>query len=90
MLQQDEGDDYVVCTGETHTIKDFLDAAFSHVGISDWSDLVVQDPEFYRPAEVDYLKGDNTRALLQLGWTPKTSFTDLVAMMTEHDTANDL
>ena len=57
MLQQDCPEDYVICTGETHTIREFLDVAFKHVDIDDWSEYVVQDPEFYRPAEVDYLRG---------------------------------
>jgi len=85
MLQLTTPDDYVVCTGETHTIKEFLDVAFKYVGISDWSSLVVQDPEFYRPAEVDYLKGDNTKAKEKLGWQPQTSFNQLVEMMLQHD-----
>ena len=85
MLQQETADDYVVCTGETHTIKEFLDVAFSHVEIKEWSDYVVQDPKFYRPAEVDYLRGDNTKAEENLGWTPKTSFEELVKMMVDHD-----
>jgi GDPmannose 4,6-dehydratase len=85
MLQQDAPDDYVICTGETHTIREFLDVAFSHIGISDWSSYVVQDPEFYRPAEVDYLRGDCSKANNQLGWTTKTSFKDLVKLMVDHD-----
>ncbi len=85
MLQQDIPDDYVVCTGETHTIKEFLDVAFNHVNIKEWSDYVVQDPKFYRPAEVDYLRGHNEKAREKLGWTPKTSFNELVTMMVEHD-----
>jgi len=85
MLQQESPQDYVICTGETHTIREFLDVAFSHIGIEDWSDLVVQDPEFYRPAEVDYLRGDCSRANYVLGWTPKHSFEDLVKKMVEHD-----
>jgi GDPmannose 4,6-dehydratase len=85
MLQQDSPQDFVICTGETHTIREFLDVAFSHVGIDDWSDLVVQDPEFYRPAEVDYLRGDCSKAKHVLGWTPKHSFKDLVKKMVEHD-----
>ena len=85
MLQQDIPDDYVICTGETHTIREFLDVAFLHIGISDWSNYVVQDPEFYRPAEVDYLRGDCSKAKNQLGWTPKTSFKDLVKLMVDHD-----
>ncbi len=85
MLQQDNPDDYVICTGETHTIREFLDVAFKHVGINDWSTCVVQDPEFYRPAEVDYLRGDCSKANNQLGWKPKHSFEDLVKLMVEHD-----
>ena len=85
MLQQDRPQDFVICTGETHTIREFLDVAFSHIGIDDWSDLVVQDPEFYRPAEVDYLRGDCSKANNILGWTPKHSFRDLVKLMVDHD-----
>jgi len=86
MLQQDCPDDYVICTGQTHTIREFLDVAFKEIGINNWSDYVVQDPEFYRPAEVDYLRGDCSKANKKLGWTPKHSFKDLVKMMVLHDT----
>ena len=88
MLQQDIPQDYVICTGETHTIREFLDVAFSHIKnirIPNWENLVVQDPEFYRPAEVDYLRGDSSKAQKILNWTPKTSFNDLVKMMVDHD-----
>lgn len=85
MLQQESPDDYVICTGKTHTIREFLDVAFKHAGIDDWSKYVVQDPEFYRPAEVDYLRGCNNKAANNLGWTPKHSFGDLVKLMVEHD-----
>lgn len=85
MLQQDKPDDYVLCSGETHTIREFLDEAFSFIGISDWSEYVVIDPQFYRPAEVDYLRGDSSK-IRKLGWEPETSFKDLVRMMVEHDT----
>lgn len=85
MLQQDCPDDYVICTGETHSIREFLSIAFKEVGIDDWSNLVVQDPEFYRPAEVDYLRGDASKASKNLGWTPRHSFEDLVKMMVKHD-----
>ena len=85
MLQQESPDDYVICTGETHTIREFLDVAFKHIGIDNWSDLVVQDPEFYRPAEVDYLRGCNSKARERLGWTPANSFDDLVKMMVDYD-----
>jgi GDPmannose 4,6-dehydratase len=87
MVQQAEGDDYVVATGETHSIREFLDAAFARAGIEDWSDLVVQDPRFYRPAEVDLLIGDPGKARTQLGWTPAVGFTELVAMMVDSDLA---
>jgi GDPmannose 4,6-dehydratase len=85
MLQQDCPDDYVICTGHTHTIREFLDVAFKEIGIDDWSNYVVQDPEFYRPAEVDYLRGDATKANDVLGWKPRHSFKDLVKMMVKHD-----
>ena len=85
MLQQDAPSDYVICTEQTHTIRDFLDSAFMHVGISDWSDLVFQDPDFYRPAEVDYLRGSANKANSLLHWKTKHSFEDLVKMMVEHD-----
>lgn len=86
MLQQESPQDYVICTGETHTIREFLDVAFSHIGIDDWSDYVVQDPEFYRPAEVDYLRGDCSKANNILGWKPKHSFQELVKLMVDSDT----
>ena len=89
MLQQDNPDDYVICTGETHTIREFLDAAFSYIGITDWSDYVVVDPEFYRPAEVDYLKGDATKANTVLNWKPQTSFSELVKLMVDSDIKNE-
>jgi len=85
MLQQDNPDDYVICTGETHTVEDFITIAFSSLGIQNWADFVVEDPEFYRPAEVDYLRGDCTKAREKLGWTPKHSFEDLVKMMVMSD-----
>ncbi len=85
MLQQDKPDDYVICTGETHTIKEFLNLAFAEVGIDDWSNYVVQDPEFYRPAEVDYLRGDCSKANKKLGWSPKHTFKDLVHLMVNND-----
>ena len=89
MLQQDNPDDYVICTGETHTIREFLDVAFKHIGVDDWSTLVVQDPEFYRPAEVDYLRGCNRKATEKLGWTPAHSFEDLVKMMVDSDVGHE-
>ena len=87
MLQQPEGDEYVVATGVTHSIRDFLDRAFSHVGIDDWGRYVKQDPRFMRPAEVEMLVGDPTKARERLGWSPKVDFAQLVAMMVDHDLA---
>ena len=85
MLQQDEADDYVVATGETHSIGEYLDIAFARAGIDDWSKLVVVDPRFFRPAEVDLLIGDAGKARAQLGWEPQVSFSDLVTMMVDAD-----
>lgn len=87
MLQQDQADDYVVATGETHSIRELLDVAFSHVGIDDWEGKVHQDPRFFRPAEVDLLIGDPTKAREQLGWVPKVGFEQLVRMMVDNDLA---
>ena len=85
MLQQDKPDDYVIATGETHSIRDFLDAAFKHIGVTDWSNYVGQDPRFMRPAEVDVLRGDSTKALSDLGWKPKTSLEEMVSKMVKND-----
>jgi len=85
MMQQDEADDYVIATNETRSIREFLDEAFKVIGISDWAPYVKQDPRFMRPAEVDVLKGEYTKAKTNLGWTPKTSFEDLVRIMVEND-----
>lgn len=85
MLQQDEPDDYVLATGETHSIEELLDAAFNEVGIDDWKPYVKQDPRFMRPAEVDLLLGDPTKAKEKLGWEPKVGFKELVAMMVKND-----
>jgi GDPmannose 4,6-dehydratase len=87
MLQQPEADDYVISTGETHSIREFLDIAFKQVGIDDWSGYVTQDPRFFRPAEVELLIGDSSKAKQKLGWTPKVSFPELVAMMVDADLA---
>ena len=87
MLQQDEADDYVISTGETHSIGELLDAAFGAVGIDDWQRYVHQDPVFFRPAEVDLLIGDASKARDRLGWKPTVSFEQLIAMMGESDLA---
>ena len=86
MLQQDEPDDFVVATGEPHSVRDFFEIAFAHVGL-DPERYVKTDPEFLRPAEVDQLVGDASKARKQLGWEPKHSFRDLVTMMVEADLA---
>jgi GDPmannose 4,6-dehydratase len=85
MLQQDKADDYVISTGETHSIRDFLDVAFQEIGIMDWAGYVGQDERFMRPAEVDVLRGDSTKAHEELGWKPKTSFRGLVEKMVKND-----
>jgi GDPmannose 4,6-dehydratase len=85
MLQQPIADDYVISTGHTHSIRELLDAAFSHVGITDWEKYVKQDPRFMRPAEVDMLVGDSTKAHEKLGWKPEVDFQQLVGMMVEND-----
>ena len=87
MLQQDAPEDYVIATGETHSIRELLDVAFARAGISEWSDRVVQDPRFFRPAEVDLLIGDAVKAEQALGWKPDVSFTQLIEMMVDADLA---
>ncbi len=87
MLQQPEPDDYVVATGETHSIRELLDVAFGCVGIDDWTPYVRQDARLRRPAEVDQLVGDAGKAHEVLGWKPRVGFTDLVRMMVESDLA---
>jgi GDPmannose 4,6-dehydratase len=89
MLQQDEPDDYVIATGETHTIRECLEVAFNLAGISDWESYVKQDPRFYRPAEVDLLIGDASKAQAKLGWKPRVSFEELIKMMYENDLAEE-
>ena len=86
MLQQDAPDDFVVCTGETHSVREFCQIAFDHVGLN-WQDHVAQDQRFMRPAEVDLLVGDATKAQKVLGWTPKTSLPALIEMMVDADLA---
>jgi len=85
MLQQDEADDYVIATGKDHTIRQFLDAAFNCVDITDWEKYVKQDPRFMRPAEVDVLRGDSTKAQDVLGWRIRTTFEEMVKRMVNND-----
>ena len=84
MLQQDEPDDYVVATGETHSVREFCEVAFSEVNL-DYNDYVEVDPHFYRPAEVELLMGDASKAREKLGWEPQTSFAGLVREMIASD-----
>jgi len=84
MLQQERPDDYVVATGETHSVREFLEEAFRHVGLH-WQDYVRVDPKYFRPAEVDLLLGDPSKARRVLGWQPKVSFRELVQLMVDAD-----
>jgi len=84
MLQQPEPDNYVVATGETHAVEEAVEIAFSHVDL-DWKKFVKTDPKFFRPAEVDLLVGDATRARSKLGWKPEVDFKSLITMMVDHD-----
>ena len=84
MLQHDVPDDWVIATGETHTVREFAELAFSHVNLN-WEDYVSTSEKYFRPNEVDYLLGDSSKAKEKLGWSPKTSFEDLVKMMVDYD-----
>ena len=86
MLQADKPDDFVVATGETHTVREFLELAFTHAGL-DWEKHVAFDPRYLRPTEVDLLLGDPTKAATTLGWKPRVSFPELVRMMVDADMA---
>ena len=86
MLQRDEPGDYVVATGQAHSIEELVAAAFAHAGL-DWTDHVVHDERLTRPTDIDVLTGDATKARAAFGWTPRTSFDRLVAMMVDHDVA---
>jgi len=85
MLQQDEPEDFVIATGETHTVRDCVRIAFDEAGLGDWERFVEIDPQFLRPAEVDLLIGDPTKAKERLGWVPETSFEELIRLMTRAD-----
>jgi GDPmannose 4,6-dehydratase len=84
MLQQAEPDDFVIATGETHSVREFLEVAFGHAGL-DWKQHVEIDPRYYRPAEVDLLIGDSSKAQQKLVWKPKTTFVDLTRLMVDAD-----
>ena len=85
MMQQDSPDDYVIATGKAHSIREFLDVAFSCIDIQDWSKYVKHDSRYMRPAEVDVLCGDSSKAREKLGWTPRTSFKEMVKRMVNND-----
>ena len=84
MLQQDKADDFVVATGETHSVREFLDEVFGILDL-DWKKYVQVDPRYFRPAEVDLLIGDASKARTKLGWQPEVDFPGLVKMMVAHD-----
>ena len=86
MLQQDQADDYVIATGETHSVRELVEVAFGHAGL-DWEKYVGVDPRYLRPAEVDHLIGDPSKARKQLGWEPSVDFKGLVTMMVDADMA---
>ena len=86
MLQEDSPDDYVICTGETHSVREFCQVAFEHLGLT-YEDHVEVDEKFFRPAEVDLLVGDYSKASSKLQWAPKTTFEELVTMMVDADMA---
>jgi len=86
MLQQDAPDDFVIATGESHTVREFAERAFAHADL-DWERYVKVDPRYFRPAEVDYLEGDASKAERVLGWRHKTGFEELVSLMVEADMA---
>jgi len=84
MLQQDKPDDYVIATGETHSVREFLDVSFGHLNL-DWKKYVEIDPRYFRPTEVDLLLGDASKARKALGWKPRVVFNDLVKIMVDAD-----
>ena len=84
MLQQNKPQDFVIATGETHSVKEFVDIAFGHVGL-DWKEYVVVDKQFYRPTEINELRGDYSKANREWGWKPTLSFKELVKMMVDSD-----
>ena len=89
MMQQDDPEDYVISTGETYSVRDFLRIAFEHAGLGNYEAYFVIDPEFYRPAEVEYLRGNPSKAEDKLGWQREVNFIELVRRMVESDINNE-
>lgn len=89
IIESDKPDDYVIATGETHSVREFLDKCFDSIGIKDWSPFVTINPEFFRPSEVPYLRGLPTKAINKLGWKPEISFEELAKEMVEYDILYD-
>jgi len=87
MLQHSEPDDYVIGTGESHTVREFVEAAFKHAGINNWQDYIEVDPRYLRPAEIEHLVADYSKAKRVLGWEPKIKFKELVGIMVDADLA---
>jgi len=85
MLQQEKPSDYVVCTGETHSVKEFLEESFNYAGLGDWQNYVEIDKKFFRPTDIDNLVGDSSKARNELGWKPEMKFKELVHLMVDHD-----
>jgi len=85
MLQQDKPDDYVIATGESHSVKEFLEKAFEYAGLGNWQNYVEFDPRYFRPAEVDFLVGDSNKAKGKLNWNAKIKFDDLIKIMVDAD-----
>ncbi len=85
MMQEKEADNYIISTGQTHSVRDFLDIAFKHIGINNWLEYVKIDPKFKRPAELNVLQGKSDKARKKLNWKPKVNFEDLVKMMLDAD-----
>ena len=85
ILQQDEPDDYVISTGVTHSVRDFVEAAFTAAEIPDWEQYIKTDPQYIRPAELNLLQGNSTKAATKLNWVPKVGFEELVSTMVNED-----
>ena len=85
MLQKEKPSDYVVATGESHSVKDFLEESFNYAGLGDWQNYIETDEKFFRPTDIDNLVGDSSKARKELGWEPKMNFKDLVHLMVDFD-----